>query len=78
MEKFYTYLSENERQYLSLNFLLSEKIFIDNFVSNLNIKGTEQKAESSQHHNKEFFCMLCNKHISRYVDDIEAYDIERM
>jgi len=77
-EKFYTYLDEEQKKLLSLNFLLAEKLITDSFVSDLYIKGKEKKAQSQHHNNKEFFCMLYNKHISRYIKDIENYKFEKI
>ena len=77
-EKFYSYLTTEQKELLSLNFLLSEKFIVDYHVSSLNIKGTEIRANSKFHHNRLFFCMLFYKHISRYVDDIEQYEIEKL
>jgi hypothetical protein len=78
MEKFYQYLDIEQRKYLSLNFLFSEKITVDGFVSELDIKYTERKAKSEIHKNGEFFCMLFNKHISRYISNIDQYPIQQI
>jgi hypothetical protein len=76
--KFYTFLNQEQREILSLNFLLAEKIIADTFVSDIAIKQTERKAESNFHHNREFFCLLFCKHISRYINDIDTYKFEKL
>jgi hypothetical protein len=77
-EKFYTFLGKTQKELLSLNFLLSEKFFIDGFVSDIDIKDNEKKAISEFHKNREFFCLLFYKNISRYIDDIDQYKFEKL
>lgn len=75
-EKFYTFLEEEQKQYLSLNFLLAEKIHTNSFVSQLGIKHRERKAVSEFHCTSDHTCLLCYKHISRYIDEIDQYKKE--
>jgi hypothetical protein len=77
-EKFYTYLDEEQKTLLSLNFLLAEKITTDAFVSEVDIKNKEIKAKSKSHKNNEFFCMLFFKHISRYLPNVEKYKFAKI
>lgn len=77
--KFYTFLkNDSSKQLLSLNFLMSEKIVTDDYVSAIDFKGNQKKATSDVHSNAEFFCLLYHKHISRCISNIGEYDFEQL
>lgn len=74
--KFYDIISDSDKKYLSLNFILSEKIFSESFISNIDVKSQEERASSFIHYNSDFDTILFVKHISRYIQDIDEYKKE--
>lgn len=72
-EKLYNFIPFEERKYLSLNFILSEKITVD--WKTKDIKSMQIKVQSSKYHNGEYFCMLYHKHITRYLTDVSKLEV---
>ena len=64
-QKFYQFIPQSDRNLYSLNFLLAEKIFVD--TKTRDIKSFQSKEECIRLHNRNYFCMLYSKHISRYL-----------
>lgn len=62
-------MSPKDRELVSLNFLLAEKILVDNKVRY--IKGVEKKATSRYYQNQNFACLICPFHLSKYLKNIQ-------
>jgi hypothetical protein len=76
MDKLYTHTDEEVKKKLSLNFLLSEEVGYDS--SSIRIRETEKKSNSTFHNTNLFMCFLFNKHISRYIDNVDLYSVENL
>lgn len=74
--KLYKYIPQEVQRLLSLNYLLSDKIFVD--WRSRPISTIEQKEWSKEHNNKDYNCMTFYKHISRNLSKIQDIDIEKL
>jgi hypothetical protein len=76
MKSLYTYLQPEDQKYLSLSFLFSKEVISNSLP--VMIRGVERKCESIHHNSRDFQIILFYKHISRYIENIEDYPIEKL
>lgn len=70
--KLYKFIPEKDRDILSLNYLLADKIIVDKKC--LDIKTREAKVTN----NLDYFCTVFNKHISRYLENLESIEVVKI
>lgn len=74
--KLYKFIPEKDRDILSLNYLLADKIIVDKKC--LDIKTREAKVTCTRYNNLDCFCTVFNKHISRYLENLESIEVVKI
>ena len=74
--KLYKFIPEKDRDTLSLNYLLADKIIVDKKC--LDIKTREAKVTCTRYNNLDYFCTVFNKHISRYLENLESIEVVKI
>ena len=74
--KLYKFIPEKDRGILSLNYLLADKIIVDKKC--LDIKTREAKVTCTRYNNLDYFCTVFNKHISRYLENLESIEVVKV
>lgn len=75
-KKLYKYIPEKERELLSINYLLANKIIVD--WKGLDIESREVKESSHRYNNQDYFCTIFYKHISCYLTNAEHIKIIKL
>ena len=71
-----TFSRIRHRDILSLNYLLADKIIVDKKC--LDIKTREAKVTCTRYNNLDYFCTVFNKHISRYLENLESIEVVKI
>lgn len=74
--KLYNYIKEQDKEMLSLNYLLAEKYIVD--WKGLDIKHGQSKVYSRRFSNCDYFTTIFSKHISRYLSDVHKAKVIKL
>lgn len=74
--KLYKFIPEKDRDILSINYLLADKIIVDKKC--LDIKARETKVSCTRYNNQDYFCTIFYKHISRYLENLETIEVVKI
>lgn len=76
-DKLYTFIDEEKKKFLPLNYLLSERFFDETALQPHSWYG-QKDAISLTHHNNKFETLFIEYNITMCVDSIHKFKIERL